>query len=179
MRRILSNLTLLAAFSKIWPPSYAPGKENRVWETPGYGSMLEKQAVPQMRAASLTLLVHNQICRPTPQIRPLATPLEMTSLPTFTCGLSLLLSQHEQPGQSCGAARCGSVPRGKPSSAPAPGRSSFLLEGPSSSAVCPELSAAWEPREEAASPCAVPLIGRWCWRDDAHILFLAQPAAGS
>lgn len=71
--------------------------------------MLEEWAVLQMRAANLTanltLLVQNPICTLTPQIRPVATPLEMISLFTFTCGLSLLLFQRKQQGQSFGAAR--------------------------------------------------------------------------
>lgn len=94
-----------ASFSKTLPPNYGPGKGDKVSETPGRGSMLENVAVLQMRAANLTLLVHNQICTLTLQIRPLATPLEMISLFTFACSLSLLLFQHYQPGQSFGAAK--------------------------------------------------------------------------
>lgn len=59
----------------------------------------------------------------------------------------------------------------------------FQLLGEAVSSI-PLSGVPWEPREEAESPCAVPLAGWCCWRDDAHshlthILFLAQPAAGS
>lgn len=89
----------------------------------------------------------------------------------FPCYFSNSSSRDRALGQR--GARCESVPSRKPSCVPAPGRSCLLH---------PPLW--WEPREEAESPCAVPLAGCCCWRDAAHShlthsLFLAQPAAGS